>query len=444
MSDLPSFRFELERQPARTGAGGVTRGASGARVPGVGDSSEDHTFSVTDFVAQVPAEVRAQNLGLSVEEAGQLPDAEVYFAQGPPPDDDSSTAEARPEPELTSAHRYPLLAQEPRRSPGGGIQRTVTVDEFPISANMAGSVLELEPGALRELHWHPNADEWQYYLEGQAQMGVFLSGGEAVTEEFEAGDVGYAPMGAGHYILNTGDDACRVLVGFNSGHYQAIDLSEWLSTNPQSTLAANLGVSTTPAEAPEGASLHRPAELAAAAARVPAPVALVGPMDPVPVQPATVAVLGVAAQALAARERGHERLQVGVGQLDRAEALRLRERDEIASGRPCLAITAASPLRTRSMTAAVFRRSSVTATSRTRPVGATSVDFGAPRATFGRGQPPHPGIASGARSVPDRSRNRPDSDLSRSEDGQCVGSRRASRGWQQNGEVLGGRRRCAG
>ena len=61
---------------------------------------------------------------------------------------------------------------------------------------MAGSVLELEPGALRELHWHPNADEWQYYLEGQAQMGVFLSGGEAVTEEFEAGDVGYAPMGA--------------------------------------------------------------------------------------------------------------------------------------------------------------------------------------------------------------------------------------------------------
>ena len=326
MSDLPSFRFELERQPARTGAGGVTRGASvrefpastgiagvsmrlgpgslrelhwhanaaewayvvggncrttimhpdgaaaiddfgpgdvwyfprgyGHSIQGLGpgechfilifdngDFSEDHTFNVTDFVAQVPAEVRAQNLGLSVEEAGQLPDAEVYFAQGPPPDDDSSTAEARPEPELTSAHRYPLLAQEPRRSPGGGIQRTVTVDEFPISANMAGSVLELEPGALRELHWHPNADEWQYYLEGQAQMGVFLSGGEAVTEEFEAGDVGYAPMGAGHYILNTGDDVCRVLVGFNSGHYQAIDLSEWLSSNPQSTLAANLGVS---------------------------------------------------------------------------------------------------------------------------------------------------------------------------------------------------------
>jgi hypothetical protein len=39
-----------------------------------------------------------------------------------------------------------------------------------------------------------------------------------------------------------GDDVCSVLIGFNSGHYQAIDLSAWLSTNPASTLAANLGL----------------------------------------------------------------------------------------------------------------------------------------------------------------------------------------------------------
>lgn len=64
------------------------------------------------------------------------------------------------------------MAQQPRRSPGGGTQRVVTVDEFPISTTMAGSLIELEPGALRELHWHPNADEWQYYLSGQAEMVV--------------------------------------------------------------------------------------------------------------------------------------------------------------------------------------------------------------------------------------------------------------------------------
>jgi oxalate decarboxylase len=190
----------------------------------------------------VPARVRDQNLGLKQADAEQLPDHEVYFAQGPPPADDTPAAVARPEAQLITHHRYPLMAQEPRRSPGGGTQRTVTVEEFPISTTMAGSVIELEPGALRELHWHPNADEWQYYLEGQAEMTVFLSQGQAVTEQFRAGDAGYAPMGAGHYILNTGADVCRVLVGFNSGHYQAIDLSAWLSTNPRSTLAANLSL----------------------------------------------------------------------------------------------------------------------------------------------------------------------------------------------------------
>ena len=207
-----------------------------------GDFSEDHTFSLTDFLASVPPAVRAQNLGLTEAEAAGLPDHEVYFAQGPPPGDESPTAAARSEPELTTVHRYPLMAQEPRRSPGGGTQRTVTVEEFPISTTMAGSVIDLEPGGLRELHWHPNADEWQYYISGRAQMTVFLSQGQAVTEECAAGDAGYVPMGAGHYIVNTGDEVCRVLVGFNSGHYQAIDLTAWLSTNPLSTLAANLAV----------------------------------------------------------------------------------------------------------------------------------------------------------------------------------------------------------
>ena len=67
---------------------------------------------------------------------------------------------------------------------------------------------------LRELHWHPNADEWQYYISGTAEMGVFLAQGNAVIDQFEAGDVGYAPMGAGHYIKNTGSrrlpHSCRL------------------------------------------------------------------------------------------------------------------------------------------------------------------------------------------------------------------------------------------
>lgn len=207
-----------------------------------GDFSEDHTFSITDWLAHTPPEVVSQSLGISLADVGKLPKGEAYFAKGAVPDDKSFISAVRKDPALISAHRYPLMGQQPRRVPGGGTQRTVTVDEFPISTTMAGSVLEIEPGAMRELHWHPNADEWQYYLEGTAEMSVFLAEAQVVTEQFEAGDIGYAPMGAGHYIKNTGPGVLRVLIGFNSGRYEANDLSTWLATNPSDVLITNLGL----------------------------------------------------------------------------------------------------------------------------------------------------------------------------------------------------------
>lgn len=208
-----------------------------------GDFSEDHTFSITDFIAHVPREVAAQNLGLSLEETEQLPKGEVYFAESARPDARSVIATPLAAPELMSMHRYPLGSQRPRLIPGGGTQQLVTVREFPISETMSGSVLELQPGALRELHWHPNADEWQYFLSGQAEITVFLAESHAVTAQYEAGDIGYVPMGAGHYIRNTGTEVCRVLIGFNSGEYQSIDLSSWLASNPTDLLEGNFGVS---------------------------------------------------------------------------------------------------------------------------------------------------------------------------------------------------------
>ena len=81
---------------------------------------------------------------------------------GPVPDDPFAHATPRAKPTLLTAHRYPLGAQQPRSVPGGGAQRTVTADEFPISTTLSASVLEIQPGAMRQLHWHPLSDEWQY------------------------------------------------------------------------------------------------------------------------------------------------------------------------------------------------------------------------------------------------------------------------------------------
>jgi oxalate decarboxylase len=94
---------------------------------------------------------------------------------------------------------------------------------------------------MRELHWHPTADEWQYILEGTLSVSMFGSGGRYRIETLEKGDVGYIPQGYGHSLENVGDKPSRVLIGFNSGIYEDIDLSEWMAGNPVDVLATNFG-----------------------------------------------------------------------------------------------------------------------------------------------------------------------------------------------------------
>ena len=181
--------------------------------------SEFGTFSISDWLGHTPPEVLARNFGLPVATFADFPKKEVYIATGPVPP--PLAAEPAPgslnEPPLT--HRYRLLAAKPEQFAGGTLRRA-SASEFPISTTMTGAILIIEPGGLRELHWHPHAAEWQYYVRGSGRMTVFGSHGRARTDEFGAGDVGYVPQGYGHYIENTGSDELEVVAVFNNGSYE--------------------------------------------------------------------------------------------------------------------------------------------------------------------------------------------------------------------------------
>lgn len=119
--------------------------------------------------------------------------------------------------------------------------RIVSEREFPISSTMTGALLTIKPGAMRELHWHPNAAEWQFYLQGSARMTVFGSHGRARTDEFAKGDVGYVPQGYGHYIENTGKDELQVVLVLNNATYQSISITAWMAGTPDLLLSTNFG-----------------------------------------------------------------------------------------------------------------------------------------------------------------------------------------------------------
>jgi oxalate decarboxylase len=200
--------------------------------------SEFGTFSVTDWLGHAPKALLAKNFGLPEASFEGIPKEEVYFAKGAiPPAMQSVPLQGRKLPPLS--HKYEMMEQPPHAEFKGGREWRVDSTRFPISKTVTGVILELEPGALRELHWHPTADEWDYVIEGTCSITLFGSHGRFRTETLERGDVAYLPQGYGHSIENVGTTKCRILIGFNAGVYETIDLSQWMAGNPTDVLATN-------------------------------------------------------------------------------------------------------------------------------------------------------------------------------------------------------------
>jgi oxalate decarboxylase len=200
--------------------------------------SEFGTFSITDWIGHTPKPLLAKNFNLPEAIFDGFPQREVYFARGarPPGEPAAPLQGVRTPPE---SHRYRLTSQVPTGVFRGGRAWQADSRRFPMSKTITGMVFEIDRGAMRELHWHPNADEWQYVLSGRASVTMFGSGGRYRTETLAQGDVGYIPQGYGHSIENVGDTPLRILIGLNSGTYEEIELAQWMAGNPVDVLATN-------------------------------------------------------------------------------------------------------------------------------------------------------------------------------------------------------------
>jgi oxalate decarboxylase len=204
-----------------------------------GDFDEDNTFLISDWFKHVPNEVLGKNFGVSAAFFGSTPDpSERYIfsaaVPGPLSSDKIPGTTAVPQ---SLSHR--MLAQQPIKTKSGTVRITDS-SVFPASKNIAAALVEVEPGGMRELHWHPNTDEWQYYIDGQARMGVFAAAGQARTFDFMAGDVGYVPFAMGHYVENTGNTPLRFLEMFKSSYYADVSLDQWMALTPPELVEAHL------------------------------------------------------------------------------------------------------------------------------------------------------------------------------------------------------------
>jgi oxalate decarboxylase len=206
------------------------------------DFSENNTFLVTDWFAHTPQEVVAANFRKTLSEIAAFPDGEKYIFKGNVPGPLAEVTRPTPEgpvPSPFSLHMETIPAIESE----AGRVRIVDVHNFPASKTISASFVEIEPGGMRELHWHPKAEEWQYYIQGKARMTVFNSSGVARTFDYTAGDVGIVPQCAGHYVQNIGDERVIYVEIFKYPEYSDISARKWLGSTPAQNVADHLNVS---------------------------------------------------------------------------------------------------------------------------------------------------------------------------------------------------------
>lgn len=204
-----------------------------------GSFSENSTFQLTDWLAHTPKEVIAANFGVTKEEIANLPGKEKYIFENQLPGSLKDDIVEGPNGEVPYPFTYRLLEQEPIASEGGKVYIADSTN-FKVSKTIASALVTVEPGAMRELHWHPNTHEWQYYISGKARMTVFASDGHARTFNYQADDVGYVPFAMGHYVENIGDEPLVFLEIFKDDHYADVSLNQWLAMLPETFVQAHL------------------------------------------------------------------------------------------------------------------------------------------------------------------------------------------------------------
>ena len=210
-----------------------------------GDSSEFNTLLVTDWLAHTPPEVLSKNFRLPVDAFKNIPLHNKWIYQSDiaaPPlekveEQIAAAAGKPPNPYVFRAEDFKLLADAK-----SGSVRLADSTNFLVSKTIAATVVAIKPGALRAMHWHPNADEWNYWIKGQGTVTVFNTGPQAITANFHPGDIGYVKKAFGHYVENIGDTDLVYTEVFRADRFEEVSLSDWLAHSPIDMVAETLNI----------------------------------------------------------------------------------------------------------------------------------------------------------------------------------------------------------
>ena len=146
----------------------------------------------------------------------------------------------------SQSHLFHLGAQPPTTLDGGSFQQA-SENNFPILKGQEASILllTLQPGGIREPHWHPSAWEINLVTSGVAAWVVIDGNGNHERFDQHVGNIVFAPQGSFHYFENRGPADMKIVIIQNTSTPESKDnigIGESLSMLPPRVLSAVFGV----------------------------------------------------------------------------------------------------------------------------------------------------------------------------------------------------------
>lgn len=126
---------------------------------------------------------------------------------------------------MTTSHLFPASAMQPQLQLQQGSRTTITKRNFPRLQGMSFYKLAIQPNAVREPHWHANADELGYCLSGTLLVSIFATGNAKSIFTITPGQAFLIPSGALHAIENIGDDTAELILQFSNEEPEDFGLS---------------------------------------------------------------------------------------------------------------------------------------------------------------------------------------------------------------------------
>jgi oxalate decarboxylase/phosphoglucose isomerase-like protein (cupin superfamily) len=124
-----------------------------------------------------------------------------------------------------------------------GTAKDVDSTTIPGLERVSMSFMTLEPGAMRDAHWHPYGTELVYVESGELEWGLQAPGqaGDSTVFTAKQGQAVAVPEGWLHYAANTGTQTAHLIVLWEATDPKSIELAGMLSMLPKELVLASAG-----------------------------------------------------------------------------------------------------------------------------------------------------------------------------------------------------------